>query len=114
MLNTAPHDFVVNFSHPVDQTTLEAGDFAVAVGGITYRAASFGHDTNWDTLTFHVPLPPDTAGGTFTMSMTAGSVKSVGSPKGGVKELQAWTADFSYQPAAVAVSKTVPCDSRSA
>ena len=48
------------------------------------------------------------------MSMTAGSVKSVGSPKGGVKELQAWTADFSYQPAAVAVSKTVPCDSRSA
>ena len=108
MYGTPPRNFVVTFSLPVDPTSVREGAFTVTINGQTYFSSSpEPSDVNGNTIRFRVPsIPAATPGGTLRMNMAAGAVQSVGSPLAASKGLQAWTADFSFQPAAIAVSKT--------
>jgi subtilisin family serine protease len=101
-----PTDFVIDFSFPVDETTLDASDFqVVSFAGTTYSPYSASL-VDADTVRFSFATSSITALGEYTMSMAAGAVKTT-SPITSDPLLHAWTANFRYgTPAGITLSKT--------
>ena len=90
IISTQPTDFVVNFSHPYDTTTVQPGDLKV-----NNIAASSRDFTDSDTVTFHFGTSPVSGQGEQTMHMAAGAVAAAGTTLPDPL-LHAWTATFHY------------------
>ncbi len=102
-----PTDFVVRFSFPVDETTLDASD--LSVNGLPASTLLFNPAADPNRVTFQFTVSPVTAEGVQTMSMTAGVV-TTNSTVPPDPNLRGWTADFRYDALLMGVTSTSPVD----
>ncbi len=101
VVSAAPTSFTVDFSDPVDATTVDAADFAV--GAI---AADSFNVVDADTVEFTFVTSPVTIEGLQTMTLAAGSITRLADADG-VSQL---TADFYYDPTPLQVVAVTPTD----
>ncbi|HYV36985.1 MAG TPA: hypothetical protein VE988_14860, partial [Gemmataceae bacterium] len=74
VFNSAPQDYIVNFSAAIDTTTLDASDFKVTDNSGTPQAANSFTINSPTQVDFQYNSAPFTSIGSHTMSMAAGSV----------------------------------------
>src|SRR5262249_31352999 len=93
--------FTVDFSQPLDTSTLQASDFTA--NGTPADSFSL---VDANTVTFQYAASPVAAEGLQTMSMAAGSVRA----SGGVADpsLRAWSKTFRYDAVPMQVVATSP------
>jgi subtilisin family serine protease len=105
IVGAAPVDFVINFSHPYDEATVDAGDLTVNGVAATSRTL-----TDSDTVTFHFGASPITVQGLQTMHISAGALAAAGSAGLPDPAIHEWTASFRYDLLTMAVTSTEPAD----
>jgi subtilisin family serine protease len=91
IIATTPTDFVVNFSHPYDSTTVDIDGTDMTVNGIAATSRTL---TDADTVTFHFGTSPVAAEGLQTMHIAAGDIAAAGSAGLPDPLLHEWTATF--------------------
>jgi hypothetical protein len=78
VVNTAPNDFVINLSDPVNAATVQANDFTVNGTPATSFVLSNGNAT----ITFHFTTSPVAAQGVQTMHIPAGALNRASDGQG--------------------------------
>src|SRR5262249_45251946 len=104
IVSSVPVDYVVNFTDPINTSTVDASDFTVTNDSSTPVAAdSFVINTSTE-VPFHSNSPPFNTQGLHTMAVAAGSIlrASDGSP------VAAFSGPFRYDVVLLQVTSTVP------
>ena len=99
VVSSIPLDYVVNFSDPIQNATVNATDFTVE--GVA--ASSFVVNTATQ-VTFHFNSAPFTTQGVHTMAMAAGAILRSSDADG----LAAFSGTFRYDALPLQVTSTVP------
>ncbi len=102
IISTQPTDFVINFSDPVDPTSVQASDFTV--NGIA--ATSFVLSNGNTTITFHFSTSPVSTQGPQTMHIPAGAITRTSDGMGNFD----FTCTFCYAVTPLMVVSTNPPD----
>src|SRR5262249_27782516 len=103
-VSSVPADYVVNFTNPVDPTTVNGSDFTVTNNsGTPVGADSFVINTSTQ-VAFHFNSAPFSTQGPHTMAVAAGSIlrASDGSP------VAAFSGTFRYDAVLLQVTSTNP------
>src|SRR3954451_10024895 len=100
IISTQPTDFTVNFSDPVDPTSVQASDFTVNA----IPATSFVLTNGNTTITFHFSTSPVTTQGPQTMHIPGGAINRISDGMGNFD----FTCTFCYAVTPLMVVSTNP------
>jgi hypothetical protein len=99
VVSTVPVDYVVNFTDPINPTTVDATDFQV--DGVSADSFVINSSTQ---VTFHYNAAPYSSQGLHTMTMAAGAILR----NGDGNPLAAFTGPFRYDALLLQVTSTNP------